>query len=71
MNYDTYLKKVGANITRIRKQKGLTSNELGLECDIDKSYLIHIEKGRVNVTAKTIFDIAKALDVDVKLFFEF
>lgn len=71
MNYDTYQKKIGANITKIRKQKGLSSNELGMECDIDKSALIHIEKGRINVTVQTLFKIAKALDVDVKSFFEF
>lgn len=63
---EDFLKKIGENITRIRKIKGLTSNELGLMCDIDKSALIHIEKGRINVTAQTLLKIALQLNVKVK-----
>ncbi|HKC68821.1 MAG TPA: helix-turn-helix transcriptional regulator [Bacteroidia bacterium] len=71
MKSEAYLKKIGDNITRIRKQKGFTSKELGYRCDIDKSALIHIEKGRVNITANTLLKIAEALEVEVKAFFEF
>jgi putative transcriptional regulator len=62
---ENYLKKIGENITRIRKSKNLTSKELGYMCDIDKSALIHIEKGRINVTVKTLMKIAEALEVEV------
>lgn len=34
-------------------------------CDIDKSALIHIEKGRINVTVKTLIKIADALEITV------
>lgn len=71
MNNEAYLRKIGENITRIRKNNGLTSKELGYRCDIDKSALIHIEKGRINVTATTLHKIAKALDVEVIEFFKF
>lgn len=70
MNEKDYLKKIGANITAYRKLKGLTSKELGLECDIEKSNLIPIEKGRINVTVLTLYKIAKALDIEVKALFE-
>ena len=71
MKNETYLKKIGENITRIRKSQDLTSKELGYRCEIDKSALIHIEKGRVNATALTLLKIAKALEVDVMEFFKF
>lgn len=61
---------VGKNITRIRKKRKLTIAELGYECDIEKSNLIPIEKGRINVTIDTLAKIAKALDVQLIEFFK-
>ncbi|HXC03648.1 MAG TPA: helix-turn-helix transcriptional regulator [Bacteroidia bacterium] len=66
-----YLILIGKNITRIRKAKGLTIKELGYRCDIEKSNLIPIEKGRMNTTAITLLKIAKGLEVDVKKLFDF
>jgi transcriptional regulator with XRE-family HTH domain len=62
-----YLKLIGANITKIRKKRGITSKALGDLCDIEKSNLIPIEKGRINVTINTLVKIANALDVDLKV----
>lgn len=66
-----YLILIGNNISKIRKKKGLTSKELGLRCDIEKSNLINIEKGRINVTANTLLKLANALEVEVMEFFRF
>ena len=66
-----YLVLIGNNISKIRKKNELTSKELGLRCDIEKSNLINIEKGRINVTANTLLKLANALEVNVKEFFEF
>ncbi|HTA83985.1 MAG TPA: helix-turn-helix transcriptional regulator [Bacteroidia bacterium] len=60
-----YLILIGKNITKIRKQRGITSKELGYQCDMEKSNLIPIEKGRINTTIGTLIKIAKALDVDI------
>ena len=65
-----YLARVGQNITRIRKAKGMTTVQLGDLCGIEKSNLIPIEKGRINVTVLTLVRIAEALEVDAKVFFE-
>ena len=65
-----FLKQIGQNIIRIRKKKGWTTKELGYQCDIEKSNLIPIEKGRINVTATTLLKIATALDVEVQEFFK-
>ncbi len=66
MSEKDFLKKIGQNITRLRKAKKITSKELGYQCDIEKSNLIPIEKGRINVTISTLVKIAKALEVEIK-----
>jgi transcriptional regulator with XRE-family HTH domain len=71
MNEKDYLKLIGQNITKVRKRKNLTLVQLGDICNIEKSNLIPIEKGRTNVTATTLLKIANALEVDVQDFFKF
>lgn len=65
MSEKDFLILIGKNITKFRKQKGITSKELGYQCDMEKSNLIPIEKGRINVTISTLVKIAKALDIEV------
>jgi transcriptional regulator with XRE-family HTH domain len=59
----TNLKKLGANIKRLREAKGLSFRELSYACDIDNSKISKIEKGQVNITFTTILQLAKALEV--------
>lgn len=60
-----HLKIVGGNITKLRKQKGLTIADLAYMCDMEKNNLIPIEKGRRNVTLNTLIKISKALEVEL------
>lgn len=62
--------RVGKNITKYRKRVGYTVQKLADECEIEKSNLIPIEKGRINVTLSTLYKLSNALNTDVKLFFE-
>jgi transcriptional regulator with XRE-family HTH domain len=66
MKDNEYLILIGKNISRIRKEQLITIKELGFRCDIEKSNLIPIEKGRVNVTIKTLVKICNALDIELK-----
>jgi transcriptional regulator with XRE-family HTH domain len=59
------LKKLGANIARIRNKKGLSQSELSAIADIEKATVGHIELGTRNPTIKTLFKLAKALDVSL------
>ncbi len=70
MDKDTYLKKIGDNIAKIRKDKKIKQIDLAYECDMEKSNFIRLEKGRANVTAYTLLRVAEALDVKVQSFFE-
>ena len=71
MKEEEFLKLIGENITKHRKKLGFKINELDLRCDMEKSNLIAIEKGRRNVTVKNLLKIAKELNCEVKDFFEF
>jgi len=69
MDNKEYLKRIGANISKARKAKKLTIKEFGYLCDMEKSNIIPIEKGRINITISTLLRIAKALDIDVRELF--
>ena len=66
MKDEEYLILIGKNISRIRKEQGFTIKELGYRCDMEKTNLIPIEKGRINVTVGTLIKISKALTIDLK-----
>ena len=59
------LKKIGQNIARIRKERGLTQEDLCGMAEIDRSYLSEIENGKMNMTIKSLVMIAKSLKCDL------
>lgn len=59
------LKKIGKNIATLRKQRGLTQEDLCGIAEIDRSYLSEIENGKMNVTIKSLVVIAKALKCEL------
>ncbi len=65
-----FLKLVGANIAKLRREKGLSQLDVCAEIKMEKPNLSSIENGRQNVTSLTLLKIAKAINVDVKEFFE-
>lgn len=67
MSEREYLILIGKNITKYRKAKGLTIKELGYRCDMEYSNIIPIEKGKINVTFNSLYRIAEALEIDLKL----
>ena len=56
--------KIGKNINKYRKKKGLTLSYLGDVVGCGKSNIIPITKGKVNITVSTLNKIAAALDVE-------
>lgn len=58
-------KKLCKNIKRLRKQKGLSQEELSLNLDLDGSYIGKVENGKLNITIDKISAIAKFLEVEV------
>ena len=64
-------KRFGAKLAYIRKAKKLSQMKLSEKVDMNFNYIGQIERGEANVTIKTIKILADALDVEVKMLFDF
>ena len=56
-------KLVGDNCARIRKERGLTQEELSELTGLSQQYLSDLERGKRNPTVVTVYEIALALGV--------
>ena len=64
-------KRLGARIKEIRRDKGLTQEELSEKIGIDPKHLSRIEVGRGFPSLDTLSIMADVLGVEMKDFFEF
>ncbi|MBX2894713.1 MAG: helix-turn-helix transcriptional regulator [Cyclobacteriaceae bacterium] len=61
------LQKFRQNLTRIRKEKGLSQRALSYQCDIGHAKISRLESSdNENLTLPTLFEIAKGLGVHPK-----
>lgn len=58
--------RVGLNVQRLRRDKGLSQEELAERADMHQTYLSGIERGVRNASILVLARIAKALSVDVE-----
>ncbi|MEM7213991.1 MAG: helix-turn-helix transcriptional regulator [Pseudomonadota bacterium] len=58
-----YKKIFGINVREARKAAGLSQEELGLEIDIDRTYISGIERGIRNPSLDVIVKIAERLNL--------
>ena len=54
---------VGRNVTRIRRKKGLTQEQLAETSGFSQQYISSLENGRRNPTVITVYELASALGV--------
>lgn len=54
---------VGQNFARLRKQKGLTQEQVAEQSGISQQYISGLESGRRNPTVITLHHLAEALSV--------
>jgi len=66
-----YLILFGENLKKVRKSKGFTQAELANDIGIEISQISRIERGVINTSISTIYEIAKALKVDIVDLFNF
>ncbi len=62
MNYDFLYRKLSERIEQLRKEKGLTQEQLAEKAGLHRAYFWDIENGR-NISVKTAYKIARALGV--------
>jgi transcriptional regulator with XRE-family HTH domain len=58
--------RVGLNVQRLRRDKGLSQEELAARAEMHQTYLSGVERGVGNPSLLVLARIAKALGVDVE-----
>ena len=58
--------RVGLNLQRLRRGKGLSQEELADRAKIHQTYLSGVERGKRNPSVLVLQRIAEALDADVE-----
>ncbi len=70
MTKKTIIIKFGERVREIRKEKGLSQEQLSFEADLHRTYIGMIERAEKNITLINIEKIAKALEVEVSTLFK-
>ena len=60
------LQKIGANLLRLRTDRGLTQEQLSYECDVDRAKISKIESGQANLYVTTLLDLAEGLKISAE-----
>lgn len=66
-----FLKVFGQNVRKIRKDKGLTQEQLSNDLGMEISQISRIERGVVNTSILNITKIAQVLEIDIEELFKF
>jgi len=69
-DYDKYLKKVGGNLRKIRKEKGYSMESLANETEMEYRQLGRIERGEINTSIISLLRICNTLNIEIKDLFE-
>jgi transcriptional regulator with XRE-family HTH domain len=61
--------RLGKRLRELRKETGISQEKFSFECELDRTYIASIERGKRNVSIANIEKIAKAFDISVSDFF--
>lgn len=65
MKGNFFYKRLGTKISRARKVRGLTQEDLAMLASIDRTYIARIETGRANPSVMVLNKIARVLKLKV------
>ncbi len=68
---NVFLKRFGQRLRDIRKEKGISQEELAGKTGFELSQIGRIERGEINTSLSHVSAIAKALKMSVKELFDF
>ena len=71
MDRDTFVKRLGSHIAKVRKSKGYSQDRVYLEAGFSRGTMSKIENGLVNPQIYTLAKIAEILDVPLKRLIDF
>ncbi len=56
--------KFGLRVKELRNDKRISQEELGFRCGLSKNYVSDIERGRRNISLKSVEKLANGLEVN-------
>ena len=62
-------KRVGVNLQRLRRERGLTQEELAARANVHQTYISGVEAGRRNASVLVLAKLADGLEADISLLF--
>ena len=60
-----YFQKLGTKIKRLREEKEIDQKSFAFDCEIGRTQLYMIEKGRTNPRLLTLMKIADGLEISI------
>ena len=66
-----FIKTFGRNLIKLRREKGLSQEQLAHKADIPINQIGRIERGEVNTTLSTLYMISFALELNICELFSF
>jgi transcriptional regulator with XRE-family HTH domain len=63
--------KIGQRIKHLRDISSMSQKDLAYSADLDRSYIASVENGSRNISIVNIEKIATALNVTLKIFFDY
>lgn len=67
----SFINAFGANLKRLRDERGLSLRQLAEKIEIEHKQLFLIEKGKINTTISTVLALAEGLELHVTELFDF
>lgn len=68
---NTYLKKFGEKLKKLKKESNLSYRKIATKCNLDFSDIKRYEDGEINVTLESIAELAKGYSRHPKELFDF
>jgi transcriptional regulator with XRE-family HTH domain len=65
------LRKIAANLTKIRESKGLSIRQLATRCDVDHGKISKIENNKANLMVTTLIELAEGLSIHPRKLLDF
>jgi len=60
---DDYAALFGKKLSEIRAEKGISQDKLALKCDVARSFIGDVERGKRNLTLKNIIKLSVGLEI--------
>ncbi|MBR7069023.1 MAG: helix-turn-helix transcriptional regulator [Oxalobacter sp.] len=64
------IKQIGQRIRELRRAKGISQEQLGLEAGLHRTYIVSVENGKRNISISALNRIWEGLHITPQTFFD-